>query len=261
MKTPLLPVLNPIGFTKPAQKALYAASVLRAGLSNSPQVILVPKVAAVVGRPQVIAQTAKPARAASDPVPAAANTTGYTFGQIYLNSPAYPAGTAIPAIPAKPPSAEVVGISAIVAAPEIPAVIAPAVIALKGWENAIQITKTAELITIESYLPFANSPGILGGNTSTVDGILEITPPIQPAKWLDAPASAVPTVDTVEVDTLEKYLYKQALALRAIDNVSNTIVDEIKSVNGISVSVKHITLKLPAAAYDPTGASLQLAKL
>jgi hypothetical protein len=261
MKTPLITVLNTIGLTKAAQKALYAASVIRAGLSNSPQVILAPRIPAIAFKPAIIAQTAKPARAATALVPAAENTTGVRFGELYLNSPAIAAGVAIPAIPDKPASLEVVGVAQVLAVPEVPAVIAPAVVALKGWENAIQITKTATLITIEAYLPFANSPAILGGNTSTVDGILEITPPIQPTKWLDAPASAVPTTDTIEVDTLEKYLYKQALALRAIDSVANTIVDEIKIVNGSTVSVKHITLKLTAVDYDPLAAGLQLGKL
>jgi hypothetical protein len=38
MKTPLLTVLNKIGFRNIAQKALYAAHVLQGGLIDSPSV-------------------------------------------------------------------------------------------------------------------------------------------------------------------------------------------------------------------------------
>jgi hypothetical protein len=256
-----LEVINRIGFINPAQKALYAASLLKAGLANSPQVVVVPKVPAIIGKPEIIAAPAYPARPASAIVPASANTSGVLAGALYKYSPAYPVGTAIPAIAAKAATEAVTGVPAVLPVAEIPAVIAPAVLALKGWELAVQIVKTATLITVEAYLPYASSPKLIGGNTNSIDGIAEITPQIQPMKWLDAPATATPTTLTSEVDTLEKYLYKQALALVLIDPVLNSITDEIKVVNGLPLAVKHISLKLSTANYDPMGSSLQLGKL
>jgi hypothetical protein len=215
-----------------------------------------------VAKPEVIAQTAKPARAATPIVPAAQNTTGYTFGQLYLNSPAYPAGTQIPAIPAKPASAEVIGVPAVVGVAKVPAVISPKIDALKGWEDAIQINKTASNIEVIAYLPYASSPLLIGASTSGIGSINEMTmPALTPGAWLDEKSSTTPGTATAEPTTVERYLYKQALELVAAPGSTSTIENANKLVNGVVVACKKLTLQLAATNYTLGVEALQLGNL
>jgi hypothetical protein len=252
MKTNVL-LQNKIGFQNPAQKVWYAAHVLKAALTNSPAVLVRNAVPAVAAKPAVLAQTAKPARAATAAVLAAANTTGYAFGELYLNSPAYPAGTAIPAIPAKPASAAVVGVPAVVAIPATTALMSPAVVALKGWEDAIVISKSATELTVVAELPVIQGTGIVG---SVGSFIAEITPStLQASDWLDEIVYALGQADNSDrtIPTLEQYLYKYAL------DCNHEVVDTIRNVNGIQVPCKQITATLyPTGSFDINSLQTQL---
>jgi hypothetical protein len=262
MKLPVLAELNAIGLRGPADRALYAANLLKIATVSSPAVVIVPEVPAIAARAQVIAQTAKVLRLATPIVPAAQNTTGFTFGQLYLNSPAYPAGTQIPAIPQKPASAEVIGIDAVVAVPKVPAVTSPKIDALKGWEDAIQINKTASNIEIIAYLPYASSPLLVGSGTSAIGAINEMTmPALNPGKWLGSKSSNAAATETSVPPTVEQYFYKQAQALVALPGSTSTIENSTKLVNGVVVPCKKITLQLAATDYDLGAEDLQLGKL
>jgi hypothetical protein len=262
MKLTPLSVLNPIGLRGASDKALYAANLLKIATISSPQVIITPAVAAIPAKAAVIAQTAKPARAATAAVTAANNTTGYGFGELYLNSPAYPANTPIPAIPAKPASAAVVGVPAVVGAAAIPAVVSPKIDALKGWEDAITINKTASNIEVIAYLPYASSPLLIGASTSGIGSINEMTmPALTPGAWLDEKSSTTPGTATAEPTTVERYLYKQALELVAVAGSTSTIENANKLVNGVVVACKKLTLQLAATDYTLRVEALQLGKL
>lgn len=79
-----------------------------------------PAIKAVAAVP---AQPAHPAYPARPAVLAANNATGYFANELYKNSPAYPVGTPIPAIPPKAATSaviEVVGIPAQAARPALP---------------------------------------------------------------------------------------------------------------------------------------------
>jgi hypothetical protein len=259
MKTNLN-LLNSLGFNNPAQKALYAAYILQTATLSSPAIAISPAVAVIPAKPAIIAQTAKPARALTPLVTAAQNTTGYRFGELYLNSPAYPAGTAIPAIGPKPPSNAVLGAPAIPAIPAVAAISSPKIDALKGWEDAIEIVKSTSVIEIIAYLPILTGAKIYGLNLSGIDLIAEITLSTLTAdKWLDEKASNTQTVITNEVATMEKYLYKQALVLAADNKCS--ITNAIRSVNGVSVACKKMIFTFPAFDYDVNSEALQLGKL
>jgi hypothetical protein len=261
MKT-VLPLLNSIGFTNEEQKALYAASVLDAATVSNASFVISAAIPAIPAKPAQIAQTAKPARAATAAVLAAANTIGYAFGELYLNSPAYPIGTAIPAIPAKPASVAVIGYAATPLTPAVAAIMAPAVTARKGWDMAIEITKTTSNIRIEAYLPYASNGLLVGASVSGVSAILEITPSdLAVTQWIDSKASLTPETLSAEVPTLEQYLYKQALAIIAKPSSTSTIDDVIYVAAGVPVACKHLILDLPATDYLPEVASLQLGKL
>lgn len=262
MKLPVLPELNAIGLRAPSDRALLAAHWLKTATVSSPAVVIVPEVPAIAARPEVIAQTAKLARAATAIVPAAQNTRGFTFGQLYLNSPAYPAGTQIPAITSKPPSVQVIGVPTVVAVPKVPAVISPKIDAVKGWDDAIQINKTASNIEIIAYLPYASSPLLLGSDTSAIGAINEMTmPALTPGKWLGTKSSTTPGTETVVPSTVERYFYKQAQELVAEGSGFVTIENSTKSVNGVVTPCKKITLNLAADNYDLGAEDLQLGKL
>jgi hypothetical protein len=262
MKLTPLSVLNQIGLRGAEDKALYAANLLKIATVSSPQVIITPAVAAIPAKAAVIAQTAKPARAATAAVTAANNTTGYGFGELYLNSPAYLANTPIPAIPAKPASAAVVGVPAVVAVPAVAAVVSPKIDALKGWEDAITINKTASNIEIIAYLPYASSPLLIGAGTSSIGAINEMTmPALTPGAWLDTKSSTTPGTATSEPATVEQYLYKQAVDLVAKPGSTSTIENANKLVNGVVVPCKKLTLQLAATDYNVGVEDLQLGKL
>jgi hypothetical protein len=239
--------------SNPAQKVRYAAHVLKSACTSSPEVSIRKAVATIPAQPAVIAQTAKPLRPASLPVAAINNTTGFGFGELYLNSPAYPAGTAIPAITAKAASAAVVGKNAVAFQPAITAVSSPKVEAIKGYEDAIQIAISAETIIITAELPYAKGVGIVGSNKLMIG---EITPSaLQATAWVDslsesALSSVLPDVST---DTMEQYFYRNALLC------DHTITDVVRNVNGVNTSCKRVVVTLyPSTQFDPQLDSLQL---
>lgn len=229
---------NSLGFSHQAQKVYYAALVLKSALTSSPAVVVRKAVPAVAAKPAVIAQTAKPARPASLAVTALNNTTGYTFGQLYLNSPAYPVGSGIPAIPAKPASIAVAAAPAVVAVPAVTPISSPPVEAIKGYEDAIVITKSTSLINIVVELPYSAGVGIVGSNLLSIG---EITPSkLQANAWIDAPAYINPTPYPLDglIPTLEQYLYQYA------QECDHTITDIIRLVNGISTPCKRLEINL-----------------
>jgi hypothetical protein len=262
MKLPVLAELNAIGLRAPADRAFLAAHWLKTATVSSPAVTITPAVPAIVARPEVIAQTAKPARAASAAVAANAANPARAFGTLFLNSPAYAAGAALPAFPAKPASAEVIGVAAVVGVPLIPAVVSPKIDALKGWEDAIQINKTASNIEIIAYLPYASSPLLVGSGTSAIGAINEMTmPALNPGKWLGTKSSNTAATETTVPLTVEQYFYKQAQALVSLPGSTSTIENSTKLVNGVVVPCKKITLQLAATDYDLGAEDLQLGKL
>jgi hypothetical protein len=262
MKLPVLAELNAIGLRAPADRALLAAHWLKTATVSSPAVTITPAVPAIIARPEVIAQTAKPARAASAAVAANAANPAHPFGTLFLNSPAYPAGAALPAFPAKPASAEVIGVPAVVGVPLVPAVVSPKIDALKGWEDAIQINKTASNIEIIAYLPYASSPLLVGSGTSSIGAINEMTmPALNPGKWLGSKSSNAAATETSVPPTVEQYFYKQAQALVAEAGSTSMIENSTKLINGVVVPCKKITLQLAATDYDLGAEDLQLGKL
>jgi hypothetical protein len=262
MKLPSLVNLNAIGLRASADRALLTAHWLKTATVSSPAVTITPEVPAIAAHAEVIAQTAKLFRPGTPIVPAAQNTTGYTFGQRYLNSPAYPAGTTIPAIPPKPASAEVIGVPAVIGVAKVPSVISPKIDALKGWEDAITINKTATNIEIIAYLPYASSPLLIGASTSSYTAINEMTSPaLIPGKWLGIKSSEYVGTETAIPPTVEQYFYKQAQALVAVPNSTSTIVNTTKLINGEVVACKKVTLQLATTGYDPGVEDLQLGKL
>lgn len=251
-------LINTIGLAHHGQKVWLAAHQLKAALTNSPAVTIRAAIPAVKAKAAVIGQTAKPARPASAAVTAANNTTGYGYGELYLNSPAYPAGTPIPAISAKPASAEVLAAAAVVAAAAKPAIVLPPIMALRGWADAIQINKTPEALTVIAELPIANSPALVGSDLFVIG---EITPPdlIAPA-WLDGSQNLAPYIgdEDKNIVTLEQYLYKNMTEL--MDTSIDTVVTDITRImNGESVTCKRLVTTLyPLPGFDLQSKSLQL---
>jgi hypothetical protein len=242
-----------IGFQNSAQRVWYAAHVLKAALTNSPAVIVSPAVPARAAKPEVIAQTAKPARAASAAVIAANNTTGYAFGELYLNSPAYPAGTAIPAIPPKPASAAVVGSPAVTAIAASPAITSPAIVALKGWEDAISITRANDALTVTAELPVATSVGIFGSQLVAVGEITLST--LQASAWVDSIVYSLGFEDPINaaIPTLEKYLYEHG------QQCEHLVTDTIRNVNGTNIPCKKIVVTMyPSSSFVFESTSPQL---
>lgn len=238
-----------LGFINNAQAVYYAAYVLKSALISSPPVLLQAK---RVAKPAIIAQTAKPARAATAAVLGVNNTVGYAFGEIYLNSPAYPIGTAIPAIPAKPASVVVIGVDAVTALPEVKV---PAVPALKGWEDAIAIAEDVNTFVITVQLPVAQSVG-MAGSTKVVIG--EITPsPLQATAWLaEKGSNGAGIVNDVSATTLESFLYNHAMLCE------HTITDSIRVVNGISLACKTIVATVyKSVTFDSGITTPQLASI
>jgi hypothetical protein len=255
MKTPPIALLNSIGFTNPAQKLLFAAAALKNALVSSPGATITPAIAPKPAVIEVIAQTAKPARAATAAVDAGQNT-GKSFGELYLNSPAYLPGTPIPAIPAKPASSAVVGVPGSPAVLAVPAVVSPAIAAIKGWEDAIDISVDRfGNVGVVVELPYSSSMLLVGA----VPTVSEITQPaLVMDKWLDSKASTTPEVIASEPLTLEAYFYKYAKSYLVQHPVVGTIKKTNKLVNGILLPTKKIVLTLAATAYDINSDSLQL---
>jgi|GEM_PF-4454014 len=248
-----------IRFSNEAQKVWYAANVLKSALTNSPSVVVRPAVAAVIGKPAVLAQTAKPARPASAAIPGTANTTGFAFGALYLNSPNYLPSNPIPAIPAKPASAAVAYADAIPASPARQAIIAPAIVALKGWEDAISIVKSVNAVVVTFDLPVATNVGIVGSSLTVVG---EITPSaLQATAWIDDDGSdpnacGQVVLPDVATDTLEQFLYRNALLC------NHTITSVTRIINGFALDCKRVVVSLAIDNnFDPLSGSLQLNKV
>lgn len=267
MKTNL-PLQASIQFTNPSQRVWYAAHVLRSACTNSPAVLVragVPAVPAVPFRAARAAQTAKSARPATPAVTAAANTIGYAFGELYLNSPAYPIGTSIPAISPKPPSAQVLTapeVLAVAATPAIPALTVPAVIAIEGYDDAITIVRNSNGLSVVAELPVAANVGIIG---SALLSIGEITPAtLQATAWLDDLATPLgscgnPPQDSVgdlATDTLEQFFYKNALFCNPV------ITDIVRDVAGKKIRCKRVEVTLSKeSSFDLLSDSIQLDKV
>jgi hypothetical protein len=261
MKTNLT-TLKTIGFKNHAQRCVYAAFVLQAACVSSPLVSVKAAVAAVVAKAAVVAQTAKPARLASAAVAGTANTVGYGFGELYLNSPAYLAGTAIPAIAAKPASAAVTAVAAVVGVPAQAAIVAPAITALTGYSNAIQIQKTADYLDITAYFPIASSPRILGDDT---EKLLEITPSALTASAYlgDKVGTELDGFDNLNYlpATLEEYFRFWAFQTvnQSFNAGGNTI--EMYNLNGVMTRCRKYSLKVAATNYQLDNEDFQLAKI
>ena len=241
-----------LNLSRASQKVWYAAHVLKAACTSSSAVQVQIAVAPVLGRPAIIAQTQKLTRLASTPVTAANNTTGFGFGELYLNSPAYPIGTAIPAIPAKPASAAVVGSPAVLARAAKPAVSSPAVVALPNQQNAI-VFDTSDLamgvIVVRAEFPTASSVGIVG---STAKKIAEITPStLQATAWIGDRATGTAPIlgGDLATETLEGYLYRNMKLLPG--------TTEQNMVNGLLVT----TPIYVGLSYSNASGSLQFDRI
>lgn len=236
-----LNVLKNIGIQNDAQKAVYLAHCLKTACLSSPPITLSAAIPAIPAKAAVIAQTAKPARAASLAIAAAANTVGYGFGEIYLNSPAYPVGTAIPAIAAKPASTAVVGVPAVVAVAAVPAVITPDVKALPGWEDAIKFVvglnaqNQPATLTVTADLPYYAGAAMYGSN---ITKIAEITPPTLVAnKWVGTEASVESIEYAIDATFLhmEEMLFDYGYGLE-----TGSYSNEVRMVAGKAVPVKRL---------------------
>jgi hypothetical protein len=248
---------NKIGFQQPSEKVWYTAHVLKAALSNSAAVPLFAAVPNRAAKPAVVAQTAKPARAATAAVTAANNTTGYGFGELYLNSPAYPIGTAIPAIGAKSASAAVAAADAIAAQAASPAISSPAVVALTGWSDAISIVESSanDELTVTAQLPVTQGVGIVGSNKLVIG---EITPTaLQATNFVGGIVYALgqdtDVQDNPEDTTLEQVFWRNALLC------DHVITDTTRTINGVVISCKTIVVTLyPSGDYQFGSNQLQL---
>jgi hypothetical protein len=261
MKTSI-PVLSSIGFLNHAQRCVYAAFLLKAGSVSSPTVTISPATLRIPAKAQVIAQTAKLARLPSLAVPASENTVGYGFGEIYLNSPAYPAGTVIPPISAKPASLEVIGVPAVAEVPAKTAVVAPPIVVPPHFGNAISIEKNSDYIDITAYFPIASSPLLMG---SSKESFIEITP-----SALTIPTFIGTKVST-EVDiysnanytpaTLEEYFRYWAFQTINLSFNAGGFTTEMHDFNGVVMRSKKVSLRVKATNYNIYDEEFQLGKI
>jgi hypothetical protein len=245
------PLQKTIGCQNAAQDVLLAALFLKSALSDSPAVIVRAAVAAVAPKAEVIAQNAKPAITTTIPsVPAAENTTGKTFGELYLNSPAYPAGTLIPAITPKPASNAVVGVAAVIGVPAVTEIKSPVVTAIKGWEDAITIENGANnTIIVTAELPVSQGVGLSG---SSKIAVREVTPSaLQPNVWLSniVYALGVATPASEQVPTMEEFLYNRALLCESV------ITDTVRTVLATPTACKKLVVTLHTSSSYSTADS------
>jgi hypothetical protein len=246
-----------IGLSNAQQEAWYAAHILMSALTDSPAIVIAPAIPAIIAKPAILAQTAKPARAESQAVLAANNTTGYAFGELYLNSPAYPAGTAIPRIPAKRASAEVIGVPEVIGVAGKPQIATPVIKAVPGWSDAIQISQSDTNLIVTAELPAYSGVGLVGSDKLVIG---EITPPgLQASAFVDTPAGGISngTANTLTATTVEELFYKAAL------QIPGTIVtDVVRTAPGMAVNCKRIVVTIPTPeGFDIQSDSLQLDKL
>lgn len=272
-----IPLQTSLTFSNYGHRAYYKALMLLAGLTNSPAIDINPAIAAVVGKRAIPGFDGV---AATPAVTAAANTTGYAIGArsagrpavagvpasdgyaaviaipAIAPSPAYAIGVPVPlfpVIPARPAQALVVPVTAVAK------ISTPAVVAIKGFADAVKIIKTATSIDLEVVLPVYQSSK-LAGSTKLMLG--EITSSaLQATAWLDTPASlafpcgSVPNPD-LAIDSMETAFYKDAVKLGA------TITDVIKDVAGVLTACKKIELTLEVErTFNPLSNLFQLDKV
>lgn len=255
MKTPLLALLNSIGFANAAQKCMYAAHLLRAALTNSPAITVRKKVAA---KAAVAYRPAYPARAASAAIPASPSNPAIAANTLFFGQAAIAAGAAVPAFPAKAATPEVLAQAAVAAVTELKS---PEIKALLGWADAVTIVESAASISIEVYLPVSHGVELLGGSSETIEALGEITPPVASSDWLDTKASSTPDTSLAEPLTLEQYFAKHAIAFLA-DGGTGTDTFVNKMVGTYSVACRKFNLMLPTnGSFDPSLASIQLDKI
>jgi hypothetical protein len=166
-----------------------------------------------------------------------------------------PAVIVVPAIAANPTAVPPVLAKA--------AVSTPAIVAMPGWSDAITFTKTATEVSIVAYLPCVSGGAFAGAATGSIDNIKEITPAaLQPTLWLDDKASLTPeTLSAAEPLTLEKFFYKQALAIVAQAGSTSKIENVVRTIGSNAVACKKITLNIAATNYTLGVEALQLGKL
>jgi hypothetical protein len=277
MKTTPTATLNSINFQNFAQKALYAAHVLKQALSPSPQITITPAVTAVVGKRNRVGYPAVPAVAA---MTAARNTAGKAIGEVrasrpgyaavpasdgyaaapaiapIIASPAYPAGTAIPAYPAIaaiPAQAEVLPVAA------AQAVVAPAVVPLVGYSDAVMIDELANgVCQITAYFPVATAPAMVG---SSIQKISEITPTALTVNgWVGQKCGGVSFSSDVGSlpPTLEECFFAWAQASIDAGLDAGSITTENHTLGGINRACKKVVLKVqrdnnyaPSITADP----------
>jgi hypothetical protein len=259
MKTPSLSLLNSICFKSPAQKCLYSASLLRSALISAPAITLSAATPLVPAKPAVVGHSAYPAFAGQRAILANPSNPLIPANTLYWGQPEFKAGEAVPALPPKPATAEVLSTNA---TPEIPAkaaVVIPTVSAIKGWEESIDIASpNPTLVQITAYLPYNLNAGLIGA-PSTVG---EITPTnLVVSDWIDTKAFLTPESIASEPPTLEQYFYKYSQLFLSSNPESGSISKTTKMINNVHTQLKKIILNIPTVGYDINSDSLQLEKL
>lgn len=174
---------------KSLARAIVAANSVLVPATGSPAVAAVAAKAAI---------PAYLARAASAAVLASGNTAGVLAGALFLNSPAYPAGTAIPAIPAKPATAAV---AAVIAKPAVLAVLA--VPGIKAFANCFTMLEIGADVKLICKIPFSAR-----AFAETLDSSMAVR--IATGSALLMPVTKAPTnpsEPSVTPSSLEKYIY------------------------------------------------------
>jgi hypothetical protein len=261
MKTPSIALLNSIGFTNYAQKAFYAATVLKAATVQSPQVPISNAVTAVPGKRPVVGYAGFTGFSGQT---AAQNTTGKLAGEVFPGrpvvtaigasngygavalipalapSPAYPAGTAIPSYPAIPARAAIVEVLPVVGKT---AVVAPATTPLLGYADAVKIEDLGNgVIEITAYLPKATSPALIGSGISKT---VEITPAnATPLIWIGRKASETPTALSAVPATLEEYFLENATNALLNSSGAGSITTENRPIGGTVKTCTKVMLKV-----------------
>lgn len=263
---------NRIGFQNPAQLVWYAAHVLLAAITSSPAISIRSGSSAVTGKRAIPGYEGFAGFAAKTAVQ---NTTGYTAGEVFPGrpevpaqaaangyaavvriaalapSPAYGIGVAIPrfvAVAARPEQLESLPVAA------ISKVDSPKVDAIKGWETAIEITQSAEFLTVVAELPVYGGVGIVGSSKLVVG---EITPStLQAPDFIQPGVSDFGQSDSIALEingsTLESIFYHNALLCQ------HTIVDTIR--NGINCKTITVTI-FTGNDFNSSSDDLQLDKI
>jgi hypothetical protein len=166
-----------------------------------------------------------------------------------------PAVVVVPAVVANPTAVPPVTAKA--------AISTPVIVAVPGWHDAIEFAKTADSFKIVAYLPCVSGGAFAGKDTGSIDNIKEMTPAaLQPTLWVDFKASATPeALVAIEPLTLEKYFYKQALAIVAAPNSTSKIENAVRMIGTNAVACKKVTLNISANNYTLGVEALQLGKL